>query len=75
MATKGNVGGLECGNPWRNLANAIVAQAAHDYIESFSDQNEKRIGSDRIDRKEVLRFFHSGWYEYLTGIDPGYLIN
>lgn len=74
MATKGNVGGIDCGDPWENLANAIIAQAAHDYVESFSKQNEKRTGSNRIDRNEVLRFFHSGWYEYLTDIDSSYLI-
>lgn len=60
---KGNVGGLEAGNPWENLANAIVAQAAHDYELTFSSQN------NTIDREEVEKFFHSGWYKLLTSVD------
>ena len=63
MATKGNVGGLEYGNPWRNLANAIVAQAAHDYELAFSHN------TDSIDRDEVARFFCSDWYKLLTSVD------
>lgn len=63
MATKGNVGGLESGDPWENLANAIVAQAAHDYELSFSSRNKS------IDRNEITRFFKSDWYKVLTSVD------
>lgn len=60
---KGNVGSLEAGDPWENLANAIVAQAAHDYEFSFSPRNKS------VDRDEVMRFFRSGWYKLLTSVD------
>lgn len=60
---KGTVGGLNVGDPWENLANAIVAQAAHDYEFSFSPRNKS------VDRDEVMRFFRSGWYKLLTSVD------
>lgn len=63
IGSKGNVGGLEAGDPWENLANAIVAQAAHDYEFSFSPRNKS------IDRDEVVRFFRSDWYDFLTSVD------
>lgn len=54
---------FESGNPWKNLANAIITQAAHDYELTFSHNN------DSIDRDEVLRFFCSDWYKLLTSVD------
>ena len=64
MATKGNVGGISSGDPWENLANAIIAQAAHDYELSFTSRGRKTV-----DRDEVTRFFRSDWYKMLTSID------
>ena len=66
---KGNPGGLTIGDPWENLANAIIAQAAHDYEMSFTPRGKK------IDRDEVVRFFRSGWYEMLTSVDPEFVIH
>lgn len=63
MDKKIDVFSLESGNPWKNLANAIITQAAHDYKLTFSHNN------DSIDRDEVLRFFCSDWYKLLTSVD------
>lgn len=63
MDKKIDVFSLESGSPWKNLANAIITQAAHDYELTFSHNN------DSIDRDEVLRFFYSDWYKLLTSVD------
>ena len=60
---------------YENLANAIVKQAARDYMTAL-----KRLKKDPYDRKkrkevrELEEFFHSDWYELLTDVDPDYLI-
>ena len=65
MGERGSsVGCINEGNPWENLANAIIAQAAHDYELSFTKRGQKIV-----DRDEVTRFFHSDWYQTLTSID------
>ena len=63
MDTQRNVFSLDVGNPWKNLANAIVTQAAHDYKLTFSRDNND------IDRSEVIKFFRSDWYKVLTSVD------
>lgn len=55
---------------WLDLANAIVQQAARDYIGALkklrrNPSNEKAAGNKR----ELERFFRSSWYEELTDID------
>lgn len=60
---------------YENLANAIVKQAARDYMTAL--KRLKKNPYDRKKRKEVREleeFFHSDWYELLTGVDPNYLI-
>ena len=64
MDKKRDVFSLEVGNPWKNLANAIVAQAAHDYELTFTPNNKS------IDKEEVITFFRSDWYKLLTSVDP-----
>lgn len=50
------------GDPWENLASAIIVQAANDYL--------------RMRDKETLKwFFRSQWYRELTDVDGEYLIN
>lgn len=51
----------------RNLAGAIVIQAAKDYEDSLRNGNNERI-------KECERFFRSKWYRELTNVDGEYLI-
>ena len=49
--------------PYERLANAIVVQACTDY----------RFG--RISDSQMERFCHSQWYQLLTNVDGGYILN
>lgn len=53
--------------PYRDLANAIVVQAARDYqsAERRHDQQEMRF---------ITKFFHSQWFTELTSVDPDYIM-
>ena len=61
---------------WQALANAIVEQAAKDYVKVL-----KRLvlapKNDSLfrEKKELECFFHSSWYEVLTDVDPDYLLD
>ena len=46
---------------YHNLANAIIAQAAKDYINGYR-------------KKEVLEFFKSQWYKELTDVPSEVII-
>ena len=62
-------------DPYENLANAIVAQAAEDYLSAL--KRLKKNPANRMAMEDTMRlekFFHSGWYGVLTGVDPDYLI-
>ena len=60
---------------YENLANAIVKQAVVDYKEPLrkleKNPNDKEA---KRDAERIERFFHSGWYTQLTGIDGDWLI-
>ena len=63
------------GDPYENLANAIVSEAAKDYIAAL--KKLKRKHNNKIAMQEAMdleRFFHSGWYSMLTSVDSDYLI-
>lgn len=63
------------GDPYENLANAIVAQAASDYLAALKKiKKNPRNKAAMAEAMEIERFFHSGWYGVLTGVDPDYLI-
>ena len=51
-------------NPYENLANAIILQAAKDY----------RLSDDEQQLQEIERFFRSGWFGVLSKVDPKFLI-
>lgn len=55
------------GDPYQNLANAIVAVAVDDYRSALKAGNEKLKSS-------LEKFFHSDWYKVLTKVDGDYLI-
>ncbi len=60
---------------WQELANAIVEQAARDYVAVLkkllrSPKNDKL----RREKKSLERFFQSGWYGMLTHVDSDYLL-
>lgn len=63
------------GDPYTNLANAIIIQATKDYISALKKlKNNKKNQAALKDVMEIERFFYSGWYGALTTIDPEYLI-
>lgn len=60
---------------YENLANAIIKQAARDYMAAL-----RRLKNNPCSRKELKtvkqleEFFYSDWYGVLTNVDPNYLI-
>ena len=62
-------------DPYQNLVNAIVAQAAQDYLSALKKLKKNPRNRMAMDEAMQLeKFFHSGWYEILTDVDPDYLI-
>ena len=51
-------------NPYENLANAIILQAAKDYRQTDDEQQ----------LKEIERFFRSDWLGVLPKVDPEILM-
>lgn len=75
----GHEGGCNIYSPWLDLAAAIVKTAADDYVRILrrlwrktTDIRKKRTLI--VEKTELEEFFHSGWYETLTDIDPDRLI-
>lgn len=60
---------IDSHDPWENLANAIILQAANDYLASPEKRKREYVHLD-----EVINFFHSDWFGILTQIDPDYLL-
>ena len=60
---------------WENLANAVVLQAVKDYRRALQIKDEE--GSFKSIRRirECERFFRSGYFDLLTGIDGERLIH
>lgn len=63
------------GKAYENLANAIVQQAAQDYVYALRrlKKDPKNYSAQRS-IWEQEKFFHSEWYTILTDADPDYLI-
>ena len=60
---------------YQYLANAIVEQAAKDYIKARKFLAKHPKNEDALRQvEECKRFFHSSWYEYLTKVDPDFLL-
>lgn len=59
----------DSGDPWENLANAVIARAANDYLASSEKRSREGVKLD-----EVIQFFHSDWFGILTQVDPDYLL-
>lgn len=53
--------------PYQELANAIIIQAANDYRKALKYD-------DRGMKRDCLRFFRSEWFQILTKIDGEALI-
>lgn len=56
------------GDPYQNLANAIVCVAADDYRTAL-EKNDQTL------RESLQRFFRSAWCSALTGIDTERLMD
>ena len=59
---------------YRNLANAIIIQAANDYRKALDGKSYYYNKTPEMVIKEVERFFHSSWYRLLTKIDGDFII-
>ena len=63
-------------DPYENLTNAIVIQAAKDYRDTLKRLKKKSSNQAAMsDAMECECFFRSGWYKALTSVDGEYLIN
>ena len=62
-------------NPFEELANAVVIQAAKDYTKALKTlrkyPRDKDAGSVKNDCE---RFFRSSWYKTLTSVDGEFLM-
>lgn len=62
-------------DPYENLANAIIKQAADDYrkaLKALSLNSRNKEAQATV--KECEDFFRSDWYKQLTSLDGEYLI-
>lgn len=57
-------------DPYENLANAIILQAANDYRAALRTlERNSKYPPALQDKSEVERFFRSEWYKLLTSVD------
>ena len=62
-------------DPYEELANAIVEQAAKDYREMYRKlRKNPNDMTARGQMGEVVRFFHSRWFGILTDANPDYIL-
>ena len=60
---------------YERLANAIILSACRDYSTTLRKLSRYKIYRDAMSEKESIeKFFRSGWFGVLTGIDPEMLI-
>lgn len=63
------------GNPYENLANAVIVQACDDYREELKKIKKNPERREAIDAAlRIERFFRSGWFGALTTVDGDFLI-
>lgn len=56
---------------YKELAIAIVSQAVADYRKALKKLKDKPRNKEAISTKrECEKFFRSGWYAFLTSINP-----
>ena len=62
-------------NPYENLANAIIVQAAVDYRRARSVLRRDANNDDALDTIcEVEWFFRTEWFRLLTNVDPDLIL-
>ena len=65
----------QAGDPYENLANAVIAQAAEDYRRLLKRVKKNPANREALEEAlQVERFFRSGWYQRLTNVDGEFLI-
>ena len=65
----------QAGDPYENLANAVIAQAADDYRRLLKRAKKNPANREALDEAlQIERFFRSGWYQRLTNVDGEFLI-
>ena len=65
----------QAGDPYENLANAVIAQAAEDYRRLLKRAKKNPANREALDEAlQIERFFRSGWYQRLTNVDGEFLI-
>ena len=63
------------GDPYENLANAIVLQAVDDYRKALKAVKRNPQSRSAIDEAlSIERFFRSDWFGVLTSVNGEYLI-
>ena len=62
-------------NPFENLTNAIILQAVKDYRKTLSRccRHPEKLNY-REEKVALEQFFRSGWFSFLTNIEPEMLI-
>ena len=60
---------------YQDLAYAIIKQAVTDYKKSMRQlrRNDKYKPAQKT-KKECEKFFQSDWFQFLSRIDPNYLL-
>lgn len=61
-------------DPYENLANAIVASAAKDYIKLYKRYLRRPALGYPSELSSLEKFFYSGWYHTLTDVDSDYMV-
>ena len=65
----------QTGDPYENLANAVIAQAAEDYRRLLKRAKKNPANREALDEAlQIERFSRSGWYQRLTNVDGEFLI-
>lgn len=66
----------QAGDPYENLANAVIAQAAEDYRRLLKRAKKNPAHREALDEAlQIERFFRSSWYQRLTNVDGECLIH
>ena len=62
-------------NPFEELANAVVIQAAKDYTKALKTlKSYPRDEKSKVMKNDCERFFRSSWYKTLTSVDGEFLM-
>jgi len=57
-------------NGYRNLADAIIMQAVHDYRRAVQQLIRKPYGATALhDKQDVEAFFQNDWFRVLSDLD------